>query len=141
MKITQSEIGVRTSKSFELVDITAEVQRAVSGSGVADGIALICSPHTTAAIRVNEKEERLHEDMERFLAGLADRRASYRHDAQTVDDRPNAWAHLMTLLMGSSAAVPVHAGRLELGGWQAVFFVELDGPRQGRKALVKIMGE
>jgi secondary thiamine-phosphate synthase enzyme len=141
MSTRRFEIPLSTSRRFELLDITAEVRKGVAASGVRDGVAIVFSPHTTAAIRVNEKEERLHQDLEGFLAELADPRSAFRHNAETVDGRPNAWGHLVSFLMGSSAAIPVSNGDLELGGWQAVFFVELDGPRESRKAVVKIVGD
>jgi secondary thiamine-phosphate synthase enzyme len=141
LKTSRFEIPIRTSRPFELVDVTDEVRRGVAASGIREGVAVVSSPHTTAAIRVNEKEERLHQDLERFLGELLDPRSAFRHNAQTVDGRPNAWGHLVSFLMASSAAIPVTGGELELGGWQAVFFVELDGPRENRKAVVKVLGE
>ena len=141
MRFHRVEIGVRTERKFQLLDITEAVTRAVSESGIRDGLALVYSPHTTAAIRVNEMEPRLHEDMERFLRELLPPDGPFRHDRETVDGRPNAWGHIVSLLMNASASIPVADGALELGGWQRVFFIELDGPRENRKALVRILGE
>ena len=141
MKIHKCDIPVSTGARFQLVDITSAVAAAVCESGVTEGFALVFSPHATAAVRVNENEPRLHQDMEKFFRGLAVPEMPYRHDADTVDGRPNAWGHLVSMLMGVSAAIPVSSGRLEIGAWQSVFFVELDGPRPGRKVLVRVYGE
>jgi len=141
MQFFTQDIRLRTERRFQLKDITGEVKRIVAQSGVLNGIALVYSPHTTAAIRINEVDERLHQDMERFLSELSPPRGPYRHDLETVDDRPNAWGHLMSLVMDASATVPIHEGALELGGWQALFFVELDGPREDRLAYVRVIGE
>lgn len=135
-----AEIPLTTTRRFQLVDITTEVRRAVADSGVRRGLALVFTPHTTSAIRVNEDDARLHEDMENLLCELAGQRGPYRHDLRTVDDRPNAWGHLMALLMGASETLPVRDGEIELGTWQTVFFVELDGPRRERTAVVRILG-
>jgi secondary thiamine-phosphate synthase enzyme len=134
------DIPLATNRRFQLVDITTKVRRAVADSGVRQGFVLVCTPHTTSAIRINEDDARLHEDMENLLCGLAVQRGPYRHDLRTVDDRPNAWGHLMALLMGASEILPVRDGEIELGNWQAVFFVELDGPRRERKAVVRVLG-
>ena len=65
----------------------------------------------------------------------------YRHDEQTVDDRPNARGHIMSLLMNSSEAIPISDGVPAIGTWQSVFFIELDGPRSNRSITLKIIGE
>ncbi len=140
MRFHDTEIPLETTRRFQILDITGTVQDAVKASGIARGLALVRSPHTTASIRVNENEPRLHEDMERFLCDLAHPEGAWRHNLQTVDDRPNAWGHLMSLLLGGAAVLPVTEGRIDLGGWQSVFFVELDGPRAARKAFVRVMG-
>ncbi|MHC4778252.1 MAG: secondary thiamine-phosphate synthase enzyme YjbQ [Planctomycetota bacterium] len=141
MRFHGCEIPLTTERRFQILDITDRVSEAVSGSGVRDGFALVYSPHTTAAIRVNELDRRLHDDMEAFLHRLVHPDGPSRHNLETVDDRPNAWGHLVSLLMNASASIPVHDGALEMGGWQSIFFIELDGPRESRKALVRIMGE
>ena len=140
MKVFKKDVLLDTFARFEALDITGPVTDAVRDSGISEGFALVSTPHATAAIRVNENEQRLQQDMERFLRDLADPQMPYRHDCDTVDGRPNAWGHLMALLMSSSAAIPVCDCALESGPWQSVFFVELDGPRQGRKGLVRVYG-
>jgi secondary thiamine-phosphate synthase enzyme len=140
MRIYREEIRLRTERRFQILDITGEVEGVLARSGMEEGWVLVYSPHTTCAIRINEKDARLHEDMERFLCELAHPEGPFRHNLRTVDDRPNAWGHLMALLMDASAALPLSGGALEMGGWQSIFFVELDGPRENRKALVRVMG-
>ena len=141
MRFHREEIPIRSSRRFQLRDITELVAGVVERSGIREGLAVVYSPHTTAAIRVNEFDRRLHEDIEGFLKELVDPASPSRHNVETVDDRPNAWGHLISLLMDASASIPIFESTLELGGWQSVFFVELDGPRESRKVLVRIMGE
>lgn len=138
--------SVRAQKSPEFVDITGEVKRAIRACGVREGIALIFSCHTTAAIRINENEPLLLRDMEEFLKRLAPRELYYCHNDfairthnMTPEECPNAHAHLQHLLLGASEAVPIHDGKLALGRWQRIFLVELDRPRE-RQVLVQVVG-
>ena len=127
-------IEIRTSRRVEVIDITSEVQREVERSGVEEGIAVVYTLHTTTAIIVNENEPGLVEDVVLVLDRLVPRGAGYSHD--NVDN--NADAHLRAILLGNSVVVPVSNGRLELGTWQRIMFVELDGPRN-RRVIVKVV--
>ena len=116
-------------------NITPQLREAVARSGVADGIAIVYCPHTTAGITINENAD---PDVVRdLLLGL--------HEA--FPDRPrfrhsegNSTAHLKASAMGSSATVVIDGGRPLLGTWQGVYFCEFDGPRQ-RRFYVKVVGE
>lgn len=140
MKQYCRHITIASNARLEFVDITDEVRAAVRASGVSEGLATVFSNHTTCAIRINERCERLQQDMVAHLNDAVPA-AAYRHDRDTVDGRPNARGHLMSLLLNASETVPVSGGGLSLGGWQSVFFVELDGPRNERKVTVKVIGE
>lgn len=140
MKHSVHEIQFNTSNGVEFLDITDHVAGVIEKSGVRDGIATIFTQHTTAAIRINERCARLQTDMLGILEKLVPR-ADYRHDEDTVDNRKNARSHLTALLLGASETIPVVNGKLMLGTWQSVFFIELDGPRHSRRAIVKIVGE
>ena len=124
------EISVSTSAPIEVVDVTERVEGAV-GDDVESGVATVFVSHTTAAVVVNEAEPRLVEDIEQFVAGLVPEDGRYRHDE--IDD--NAAAHLRATLLGESVAVPVEDGRLALGTWQSILFVECDGPRSRRLSV------
>ena len=127
-------IEIRTNRRVEIIDITSEVQREVERSGVKDGIAVIYTLHTTTAIIINENEPGLKEDIVFILDKLVPRGAGYSHD--NIDN--NADAHLRAILLGNSVVVPVSNGKLDLGTWQRIMFVELDGPRN-RRVLVKVI--
>lgn len=145
--IARSQIfTICTHKAPEFIDITEKVEKAVKACGVREGIALVFSCHTTAAIRINENEPLLLRDMEEFLKRLAPRELYYRHNDfeirthnMTPEECPNAHAHLQHLLLGTSEAVPIQGGKLILGRWQRIFLVELDRPRE-RKVLVQVVG-
>jgi secondary thiamine-phosphate synthase enzyme len=133
-------ITVQTAKPIEIVDISTEVSEAVSSSGLDSGQVIVISQHTTASININEKEDRLLEDMETFLKRFAPRDGNYLHNLNPVDGRDNAHSHLLGLLMNASETIPFSKGKLLLGEWQSLFFIELDGPRKERKILLQISG-
>ena len=133
-------ITVETTKPIEIVDISAEVSEAVSSSGLDSGQVIVISQHTTAYININEKENRLLEDMETFLKRFTPRDGNYRHNLNPVDGRDNAHSHLLGLLMNTSETIPFSKGKLLVGEWQSLFFIELDGPRQKRNILLQISG-
>jgi secondary thiamine-phosphate synthase enzyme len=120
-------IEVRTERREELVDITRRVAEAVASSGVAEGIAHVWCPHTTAAITVNEAADpSVARDVVAGLARFVPREGGWQHAEGNAD------AHLKTSLLGASASVPISGGRLALGTWQGIFFCEFDGPRTRR---------
>ncbi|WP_457548633.1 secondary thiamine-phosphate synthase enzyme YjbQ [Archaeoglobus sp.] len=127
-------IEVRTSKRVEIVDITDKVREIVEKHDVTDGITVIYTKHTTTAVIINENESGLKEDIINILEKLVPVNAGYMHDR--IDN--NADSHLRAILLGNSVVVPITNGRLDLGTWQRIMFVELDGPRT-RKVVVKVI--
>ncbi len=141
MKIHFFEIQLQTTTPVAFLDITERVQSMVDQSRVQNGMVLVYSQHTTSAIRVNESEKNLMNDVNTFLEKLAPVEAGYGHDRNPVDGRKNAHAHLHSWLLSSSETLPLREGKLSLGSWQRLFFVELDGPRPLRKVIVEVLGE
>ena len=127
------QINVKTGSRRQMVPITLEVQAVVRDLGVADGLCHVWVPHTTAAVVVNENADPdvAHDLIAAYEAMIPD--IPFAHAEGNSD------AHLMATLLGSSVSLPVESGRLRLGTWQGLFFVELDGPRQ-RKAWVSWLG-
>jgi secondary thiamine-phosphate synthase enzyme len=123
------QIEVRTASHRQMVDITRQVTAAIDGAG--DGICHVYVPHTTAAVVINEHAD---PDVARDLIAAYEAMVP---DIRFAHAEGNSDAHLMTTLLGSSVMVPVENGRLRLGTWQGIFFVELDGPRT-RKAWVSV---
>jgi len=140
MQITTHTITRQTTKPVEIIDITAEVTAALLSSGLDRGQVTVISRHTTAFININEKEERLLEDMEIFLKRFVPKDGNYLHNLNPLDGRHNAHSHLLGLFMNSSETIPFSQGKLLLGQWQSIFFVELDGPRNERSVLLQISG-
>jgi secondary thiamine-phosphate synthase enzyme len=129
------EITVRTSEHCQLVDITAQVRRAVRETGVRDGLCLVWCPHTTAGITVNENADPdVPADLLMGLARVVDARWPFRHGEGNSD------AHLKSSLVGCERTIAVRGGDLRLGTWQAVWFCEFDGPRT-RRVEVTVLGD
>jgi secondary thiamine-phosphate synthase enzyme len=131
-------IRVRTKRIGEFAEITHQVAEAVAASGVREGIVLVRSRHTTAAITCNEPDTRLHADMQDAVYAAFPTSRSYRH----IEEGPeNAVAHIATsMLFGESTWAPVRAGRLDLGTWQHLYLVELYESRT-REVDVAVLGE
>jgi secondary thiamine-phosphate synthase enzyme len=137
-------LPVTTRRPTEFVDITDRIDAFV-GRRISSGIVNIQSLHTTTAIVVNEHEPLLLEDFERMLERSAPR-GGYRHDDSAVrtanltpGERVNGHAHCRALLLSASLGLNVVGGRLMLGRWQRVFFVELDGPQE-RQVSAMVVG-
>jgi secondary thiamine-phosphate synthase enzyme len=134
--------AVQTQKPFQIVNLTQALADAVTESGVQDGLAFVFSKHTTFAVTVNEDEDGLKEDLQGFLEHVVPHR-EYKHNdlerRQCPPDEPkNARAHLQHFLLGVSATIPVRDGKPDLGRWQHVFGVELDGPRN-REVTISVV--
>lgn len=141
-----ARLTYQTAGAGEFIDITDDVSAVLSTSGVRRGVVTVYSAHTTAAIRVNEKEPLLLGDFRRFLTTIAPSGdGAYEHDDMSrrvgvpADEPRNGHAHCQHLLMGASETLPVSGGRLLLGRWQRLFLVELCSPRE-REVLVQVMG-
>jgi secondary thiamine-phosphate synthase enzyme len=120
-----SDITVRTNERYEFVSISDEVNRAVRESGVEEGVCLVSSTHTTAAITVNEDYDR---DVPRDLAAAC-RSLIGSLDVRFEHAEGNSDSHLLTSLFGQSQRLLVRGGETDLGRWQGVFLAEFDGPR------------
>jgi secondary thiamine-phosphate synthase enzyme len=131
-------ISVQTRGIGHFVEITGEVAEAIARSGVREGIALVRSRHTTAAITCNEPDPRLHADMKDAVYATFPTSRSYRHIEEGAE---NAVAHLATaMLFGESTWVPVRNGRIDVGTWQHLYLVELYEARV-REVDVAVLGE
>jgi secondary thiamine-phosphate synthase enzyme len=145
VRVCRDVVHLRTEKALQFVDVTDLVAERVRRSGVSDGVVTVQSRHTTAAIVVNENEPLLLEDFQELLEGWAPAAGRYRHNdlaarqAPAADEKPNGHAHARALLLGASVCLNVADGRIDLGRWQCIFLVELDGPRR-RTVSVQVLG-
>ena len=137
MELKLDKISVRTHGIGQFVEITDAIADAVTRAGVSEGIALVRSRHTTAAITCNEPDPRLHADMRDAVYATFPTDREYRHIEEGAE---NAIAHLATsMLFGEATWLPVRGGRLDLGTWQHVYLVELYEARR-REVDVAVVG-
>lgn len=128
-----TEISIKSKSRTEFINITNEVQNAVSKSGIKDGVCYIFVPHTTAGVTINEAADPdVVDDIQQSLNKLVPHSGHYQHTEGNAD------SHIKTSIIGSSEVVFIENGRLKLGTWQGVFFCEFDGPRN-RKIWLKII--
>jgi len=129
------EYVIKTSKREEFIDITEHVIQSVKESKVRNGIVVVYTPHTTAALTINENADpSVKKDILGFLRRMIPKDGPYTHLEGNSD------AHIKSSLLGVSLNLIVSNGKLLLGTWQGIFFCEFDGPRT-RKFYVKVVGE
>jgi secondary thiamine-phosphate synthase enzyme len=129
--MNEKTFSVRTSAREQILIITDEVQRALGELTSSDGICTIIVPHTTCAISVNENADPdVPADLTKALRALVPN-VRFEHGEGNSD------AHFLSMLIGTSLSWPYRGGKLALGTWQGVYFVELDGPRT-RKVTVYV---
>ena len=142
LKFYNDTLRLRTEEPTQFIDVTEWVKERLRRSGVGHGLVQIQVLHTTAAIVVNENEPLLLEDFKELLERIAPENRDYAHDdleRRRVNlvpgERSNGHAHARALLLGAAKLFNVIEGRVELGRWQSIFLVELDGPRKRTVSL------
>ena len=124
---------VDTTEHNQMLDITASVQKVISSAGAAEGICTVFAPHTTCAVTLNENPDPdVKKDLFKELNKVIPWDDGYAHMGG------NSAAHIQSSLLGASETLPIHGGKLVIGPWQSLFFVELDGGRT-RNVYVKVL--
>ncbi len=140
MVVHSETLRLATQPGPQALDITREVTAAVAKSGIRDGLACIFTPSSTSAILTNEFEPGLmEEDIPAALERLFPEGMDYGHERRWGDG--NGHSHVRATFLGPSLTVPVVDGRLALGTWQQVVFLELDNKPRRREVLVQVVGE
>ena len=137
MRIHNEYLTLQTKQKREFHNITENVKLALEKNGIRDGMILVTTLHTNAAFFLNDEEPGLLQDVEAWLDQLAPLRDDYKHGAKFES---NTGAHLQSLLLHQQVVLPISDGKLELGPWQSVLYVDLDGLRP-KRVLMKVMGE
>ena len=122
--------------------MTGDVERIVRESGIKEGLVNLWIPHSTAALAVNEHDIDLWEDILSTMEKLVPVKSNYRHNAKYgwVPSEQNAHAHILNCMIKPDVTIPLQGGRMQIGTWQSILFIELDGPRS-RTIRVQVMGE
>ena len=132
--MSSKKLILNSNRNFEIIDITSRINEEID---IDEGIVNVFSRHSTSAIVVNENESGLLADLELMLKDLVSDKYSWQHDR--IDN--NAKSHLRSFLLSSSETIPISGGKLDLGTWQSVFFIELDGPRKNRTINLTFIGD
>lgn len=138
MKSYRKELWFETPTRRAMLNITPQVEAALSESGVREGLILVNAMHITASVFINDDESGLHQDFEKWLEKLAPEKPHSQYAHNGCED--NADAHLKRQVMGREVVVAITEGKLDLGPWEQIFYGEFDGKRR-KRVLVKIIGE
>jgi secondary thiamine-phosphate synthase enzyme len=138
MKSFRKELWFETRNRREYINITPDVEKALTESGIKEGIALINAMHITSSVFINDDETGLHKDFEIWLEKLAPEKPYNQYHHNGFED--NADAHLKRQIMGREVCVAITSGKLDFGPWEQIFYGEFDGKRK-KRVLIKIIGE
>lgn len=138
MNLHKAKIRLKTTSKLQIIDITSRISQIIGESGFKNGFTILFVPHTTATIAVNEADPDLWNDILEALTRLVPINAKYRHNLKygSVPTEQNAHAHILNCLLNPSINIPFYDGRLVLGTWQSILFIELDGPRNRRVDVI-----
>lgn len=139
MGVFKKEIAIKTKGEEDIVDITEEVAHVIRNSKLKNGIACVFVSGSTGAVTTIEYEPGLLSDLPRALDRLFPKNIEYEHHLRWRDG--NGHSHVRASFIGPSLTVPFSDGRLELGTWQQIVFIELDIKARHRKIIVQVIGE
>ena len=137
MKFHTKYLWFNTTKHRDYINITDEVQDAVDERGIQEGMVLVSAMHITEGVYVNDAENGLISDIDKWLEELAPFNINYKHH---MTGETNGDSHLKSLLIGHEIIVPVTNGKLDFGTWQQIYYAEFDGQRR-KRVIIKVMGE
>ena len=138
MNVTSRSIDLRTNGNGDVHDITPSVAQAVEQSGLASGTITIFCPSSTSGVTTLEYESGCINDLQRLFDEIIDPRRDYAHNARWGDG--NGHSHVRAALLGASLTVPFIDGRLTLGTWQQIIYVDFDNRSRRRSLVLQIMG-
>ncbi|MCS7386100.1 MAG: secondary thiamine-phosphate synthase enzyme YjbQ [archaeon GB-1867-005] len=132
MKVKSVEMQLKTKGEIEIIDLTPKIRKVVEESEIKNGVAVVFTPGSTAAITTIEYEPNLEEDLKELLRRIAPKNG-WRHPI-------NAHSHLRATILSPSLTVPIINGKLALGTWQQIVFLELDTRPRNRRVIVQLIG-
>jgi secondary thiamine-phosphate synthase enzyme len=139
MSVVTRFVELSTRGSAHMVDITEQAARAVAESGLSDGTVTLFCPSATSALTTIEYESGCLSDLTRLFDEIADPARHYAHNARWGDG--NGHSHVRAALLGPSLTVPFIAGKLTLGTWQQIIFVDFDNRARQRRLVAQVIGE
>jgi secondary thiamine-phosphate synthase enzyme len=139
MKVISDSISISTQGFSDMKDLTSEVTKKLSDSGLQNGIVNLFVPGSTGGLTTIEYESGLVEDFSELMEKIIPSNVTYHHDARWGDG--NGFSHVRSSLLGPSLNVPFSSGALNLGTWQQIVFLDFDNRSRSRKILLQFMGE
>lgn len=139
MPVISEMISLRTKGNADVLDITGQVAQVVSTSGLKDGVVTIFTPSSTSGLTTIEYESGCIKDLRRLFDEIIDPGRHYDHNARWGDG--NGHSHVRAALLGASFSVPFSNGKLTLGTWQQIIFVDFDNRSRSRNLVVQMIGE
>lgn len=139
MKVISDSINVQTQGFNDMFDVTGDVARSLEANGLQNGTVTIFVPGATGGLTTIEFESGLATDFAELMEKIIPQNASYHHDARWGDG--NGFSHVRASLLGPSLTVPFVDGRMTLGTWQQVVFVDFDNRPRSRSLVLQFMGE
>jgi secondary thiamine-phosphate synthase enzyme len=131
-------LSIKTRGNSDIINLTDQIAAAIRQSKIANGIAVVFVPHTTAAVTTSEYEPATLKDLKAFFDKLAPEDAHYFHN-ESYDD--NGHSHIRASLLGASLSVPIENGALTLGEWQQIVLIDFDNTARTRTVRVQMVGE
>jgi len=138
MKSHKKELWFEVPQRRAFINITGQVQEALTESGIQEGLCLVNAMHISASVFINDDESGLHHDFDVWLEKLAPEKPHDQYQHNGYED--NADAHLKRQIMGRETVVAITGGKLDFGPWEQIFYGEFDGKRQ-KRVMVKLIGE
>ncbi len=139
MPVKTLSLSLSTNGNADIHDITDEVARLISKSGLASGTVTIFCPSSTSALTTIEYEGGALSDLQRLFDEIVPANREYAHNARWHDG--NGHSHVRAALLGASLTIPFVEGQLTLGTWQQVIYVDFDNRPRQRKLVVQLIGE
>ena len=139
MAVKTLSIQINTRGNTDVIDITHDVMGAILESGISNGIVMVFTPSATSAITTIEYEEGCLRDLEMFFDRIIPPTEAYAHNARWGDK--NGHSHLRAALIGASFSAPIVDGRLVLGTWQQIIFIDFDIRPRRRELVVQVVGD
>jgi len=139
MTVATRTIALRTRGHCDVLDITEQVQEAVDDTGLNDGIVTVFVPGSTGSVTTIEYEPGLEADLKTAFDRIVPVNIPYQHDRRWADG--NGHAHVRSALLGPSLTVPFVRGRMVLGTWQQIVFLDFDNRSRSRELVVQVIGE
>jgi len=137
--IFSETIPVRTRGFSDIIDLSGQVDSALGRSGIENGLVTVFCPGSTGAITTIEYESGVLKDLQTAIEKIAPSDIPYEHDRRWGDG--NGFSHVRAALMKASLSIPVVKGKMTLGTWQQIVFIDFDNRKRERKIIVQIMGE